>query len=81
MDGLQQSVCRARRAREEAFEKPQKDFAAWSNNVASEAIALSMQSCGSYAELNKWMAIANRFDLYCLEGMLLGIEQMKANPV
>jgi len=40
-----------------------------------------MQSCGSYAELNKWMAIANRSHLYCLEGMLLGIEQMKANPV
>jgi hypothetical protein len=36
MDGLQQNICRARRAREEALEKPQKDFAAWSNDVASK---------------------------------------------
>jgi len=51
MDGLQQSICRARRAREEALEKPQKDFAAWSNNVASKAIALKLSVCKAVAAM------------------------------
>lgn len=77
MDYLQESIARAREIREQALTKSPREFGVWAGGIQNEALDLSKQICGTVAELNKWMALADRNKLTCVEGMLIGIENMR----
>jgi hypothetical protein len=61
------------------MESPQ-EFTARALSLQHEAIRLSQQISGDYAELNRWMAIAKQKGMTWVGGLAFAIEHMKAIP-
>lgn len=58
-----------------------REFGAWANSLHEKALALSKDICGGLEEYNRWMRIANRHQITCVEGMLIAIENMRSLAV
>jgi hypothetical protein len=48
---------------------PPREFGALASRLHEEALTLRKEICGGNEEYNKWMHIANRHQITCIEGM------------
>lgn len=78
MNKIQASIDRAHGTRLEALKMRPREFGAWASRLHQKALALSKEIGGGHEEYNKWMHVANRHQITCIEGMLVAIENMQS---